>query len=1267
MSYTLSAASDGLKTLRLWALDASGIISSVPAELSFQLDRNAPVVSITAPMGAYRNTTATSFTFSADDNGGVIERFECSVDGAVFTLCASPLAKTLAEGSHTFSVRAIDTASNTSTTVTHTLTIDTTPPVVTFTTPASSGSILLNSQLSNVTIAGTCSENGRPVIITGAASESANCASNAWSSTVDLSGQEDGTLTLTVSQTDIASNVSALVSKTFVKDIVAPAISVTTPAATKGNVAYGTFNWTMTEAHVASGASFSVEFFNGATWSSVGTKIVTAGPNSATAYTLSAANLPNVSTSSARVRISFADAAGNLGTATSGTFIVDSTRPILSGFVLNGGVSSTTTSSVPLSFSASDANKVTHICFKYNSSPEPILSDACWTPIQTTGVTASTTVSVSDYFFRIGLSSGLYSVFGWMRDSLGNVSQNTGTAGVDMGVISFISGTPPVTGQVIAGSSDTLSEPQTDAQLTVPAGQSVYIKWTIQTTGSLGPNPIQLAYTTDDATWTEISSGLPNSQGSGCTISGAQTGCYRWTNGSPSTFYFKVRIKVTDSQGLVGQNSSPALNATAFKFHVGNTESGIGGSASAGVFMNYPQSDVRRADVRSLVVHPSGTVYFRDATRGILKVDPVDGILRVLVPTTGVSTGDGGPVAEATLRAPSILALDYQNNLLIMDYNRIRKINLTSSPQTIQTFIGGGDSAADLITDPLQLKLNAFTQENSYGYGGKFHPVPNGDLIFKAGCAVSTSGSPTCGAKYHWYHRDTNTITAFYVSGQGIKDHPELDVINCSFYSIAPILDSSNNVQSFVATYAATPASSAPTCSFNSSYNYQGGVFDTSGRFLAHVPVSYGEMQYTLGKNGVVYGLSKAAGVIESFNPETQTWNTVTSTGLGSCPDGEDFSTCRLSYDDVYVDQNGKIYMPEVGSIRTVTDDNKLITLMGQRLSYGDGLAPSKARFGDISSIGVWNDGTKDRLVLLDQTEHRIREVDLTASSTVATIAGTGSSGGPSTALPANAQPIFDVSGTIKSNYFGLDPSGNVYLAIGSNQIGRLKRSTGRWERFIGGGATNFYTGDGLVGTAVKSTEQSSITGVLGYGSGKIVTRLSFYTNALSNYPALKLYDTTTGIQSPFASKNEVGLSTSVLCAVGTSLDDCGIPQTRHLTSVAHDPIDNAWLLAQNANGIRKLTPGGVMESYLNVPSKAVALRKTASEEYLYYCDTTVTPNKVKKMNMRATPITGTHLPWPVNSISCDGYNMIYSESRNSLIFIYQQNGLNGVIEYPNP
>ena len=81
------------------------------------------------------NATSASFVFSSTEPDST---FECALDGASFSGCTSPRNYTgLSAGSHTFQVRATDTASNTDTTpAERSWMVDTTAPVVDSVAPA---------------------------------------------------------------------------------------------------------------------------------------------------------------------------------------------------------------------------------------------------------------------------------------------------------------------------------------------------------------------------------------------------------------------------------------------------------------------------------------------------------------------------------------------------------------------------------------------------------------------------------------------------------------------------------------------------------------------------------------------------------------------------------------------------------------------------------------------------------------------------------------------------------------------------------------------------------------------------------------------------------------------------------------------------------------------------------------------------------------------------------------------------------------------------
>jgi signal peptidase I len=135
-SYAFAAANfavDGTYTLRAKATDGVTLVSSVDSS-TFTIDRIAPPApTITSNPTNPSASASASFGFS-DTEAGVT--FECQLDGGGFGACTTPQAYAgLADGSHTFEVRAVDAASNTSTTTSYTWTVDTLAPTISITFP----------------------------------------------------------------------------------------------------------------------------------------------------------------------------------------------------------------------------------------------------------------------------------------------------------------------------------------------------------------------------------------------------------------------------------------------------------------------------------------------------------------------------------------------------------------------------------------------------------------------------------------------------------------------------------------------------------------------------------------------------------------------------------------------------------------------------------------------------------------------------------------------------------------------------------------------------------------------------------------------------------------------------------------------------------------------------------------------------------------------------------------------------------------------------
>jgi Ca2+-binding RTX toxin-like protein len=110
---TYSPLGDGVHTFEVSATDAEGNTDPTPARWTWTVDTTAPQTAIDDGPSGPTNLTEAAFTFSSSEPGG---SFECRLDTPGFVACTSPRSYPgLADGVHTFEVRATDPAGNTDT------------------------------------------------------------------------------------------------------------------------------------------------------------------------------------------------------------------------------------------------------------------------------------------------------------------------------------------------------------------------------------------------------------------------------------------------------------------------------------------------------------------------------------------------------------------------------------------------------------------------------------------------------------------------------------------------------------------------------------------------------------------------------------------------------------------------------------------------------------------------------------------------------------------------------------------------------------------------------------------------------------------------------------------------------------------------------------------------------------------------------------------------------------------------------------------------
>jgi hypothetical protein len=193
----LAGLADGSHTLTATASNGGGT-SAPSTPVTVTVDTVAPQTTIDSGPSDPSDSAAATFTFSTGEQGA---SFECRADGAAWAACTSPRQLTgLADGDHTFEVRAIDAAGNVDDSpASHAWTVDTAPPDTTISS-GPSGTVAST----DATFAFTASEAGSRFECRVDAAAYASCASPRT-----LTGLGPGTHSFDVRAIDAAGNIDS--------------------------------------------------------------------------------------------------------------------------------------------------------------------------------------------------------------------------------------------------------------------------------------------------------------------------------------------------------------------------------------------------------------------------------------------------------------------------------------------------------------------------------------------------------------------------------------------------------------------------------------------------------------------------------------------------------------------------------------------------------------------------------------------------------------------------------------------------------------------------------------------------------------------------------------------------------------------------------------------------------------------------------------------------------------------------------------------------
>lgn len=212
--YTTGSLDDGPHTFSVVAVDAAD--TSDQATYDWTIDATAPQASISSGPPAHSGSRSASFEFGSNESGST---FECALDDGDFSACVSLQAYGgLDDGAHSFKLRAIDLAGNTSDTETYSWTIDAVPPTVTIT----SGPVTSSSSSASFTFTSADAEATFFCALDGGAF--ASCTSPQ-----DYAGLADGAHTFTVEAADAKGKTGAPASYSWTISSIVIAVEDTTP------------------------------------------------------------------------------------------------------------------------------------------------------------------------------------------------------------------------------------------------------------------------------------------------------------------------------------------------------------------------------------------------------------------------------------------------------------------------------------------------------------------------------------------------------------------------------------------------------------------------------------------------------------------------------------------------------------------------------------------------------------------------------------------------------------------------------------------------------------------------------------------------------------------------------------------------------------------------------------------------------------------------------------------------------------------------------
>ncbi|WP_149980775.1 tandem-95 repeat protein [Pseudoalteromonas rhizosphaerae] len=428
------------------ATDSASNVSSSSSALTVTIDTIAPSAPSAADLTAASDsgssstdniTNNTTPTFTGTGTTGDTITLISSVDGSIGSTVVSggvwsiTVGSAMTSGSHTIVARATDTAGNITNGTSTTITIDTNVSAPSITTPIEVDGRINAVEDAHVLIQGSGADSGATVNVT--ISDGSNNlsrtvtadGSGAWTisgSEFDVSSFNNGTLTVSATQSDAAGNTSSAASTAVILDNAAPnALTIATPIEVDGRInAVEDDSVLITGSGAEANASVSVTISDGGNNQS---RTVTADGSGAWTISGSEFDVSSFNNGTLTVSAAQSDAAGNTSSAASTAVILDNAAPnaltIATPIEVDGRINAEEDDSVLITGSGAEAN----------ASVSVTISDGANNQSRTVTADGAGIWTISGSEFDVSsFNNGTLTVSATQSDAAGNTSSATSTA-----------------------------------------------------------------------------------------------------------------------------------------------------------------------------------------------------------------------------------------------------------------------------------------------------------------------------------------------------------------------------------------------------------------------------------------------------------------------------------------------------------------------------------------------------------------------------------------------------------------------------------------------------------------------------------------------------------------------------------------------------------------------------------------------------------------------------------------------------------------------